>query len=279
MENKNTLNELFAKETKLKEINKDLMATLIKLESKKKKLNMENKFLVDLIMDEIDVATSDEELASQDISGSDASEYDFREEIKKLESILPPLEIKKVLLPEKKRKRERDINNVETLSANGKDEGLKSSAQKKRRKIKARDERTTPKTVEELPKDENGNLILPVEVVVSKANVKILAIGKVVYDREQYHSNRYIFPVGFKSQRAFTSITDPSARCLYTCEILDNGDAPLFKVTPTDTPDTFYTGLSPSGAWRHVLDAVSKANSVQSKSHASGPDYFGLSNL
>lgn len=41
------------------------------------------------------------------------------------------------------------------------------------------------------------------------------------------HTPRYIFPVGFKSQRVFTSFVNPDAKTLYTCEIVERGEAPL----------------------------------------------------
>jgi hypothetical protein len=46
-------------------------------------------------------------------------------------------------------------------------------------------------------KDTNGNYVLPVEVGLHT----ILSLGTVVYDRSAYHNDRYIYPVGYSTQR------------------------------------------------------------------------------
>lgn len=44
-----------------------------------------------------------------------------------------------------------------------------------------------------------------------------------------------------------------------------------------DALDQPMNGTSPSGAWKGVLDAISSRNAGSANTHASGPDYFGLS--
>lgn len=50
---------------------------------------------------------------------------------------------------------------------------------------------------------------------------------QVVFDRPAFHSERYIWPVGFQSMRSYPSMTDPTQRCFYSCRILDGGEAPI----------------------------------------------------
>jgi len=150
---------------------------------------------------------------------------------------------------------------------------------KKRRKSSKRDSRFDAKPIKLLPRDENNNLILPVTVGKSSNEVNIISIGKVVYDREAYHSQRYIWPVGFVSKKEYISMQDPKKRTIYTNRILDGGDTPIFEVTAEDLPGESFTANSASGAWKSVLTELSKRGSTGAKTHASGPDFFGLSDL
>ena len=54
-------------------------------------------------------------------------------------------------------------------------------------------------------------------------------------------------------------------RADYTCEILDDGQKPLFKVTCSDDPHNPIVRDSASGAWFHIVNK-----------HVSGPFQFGL---
>ncbi len=75
--------------------------------------------------------------------------------------------------------------------------------------------------VQALEKDEAGNVKLPVTVGI----ITILDIGHVVYDREAFHNDRYIFPVGYKMSRSYNSMIDPHNLTVYTCSVIDDGDA------------------------------------------------------
>lgn len=52
---------------------------------------------------------------------------------------------------------------------------------------------------------------------------------------------------------------------------MEDGDAPMFRVTAEDAPEQPMVGVSPSGAWKAVMEATST-----SSSHVSGTDFFGL---
>lgn len=100
------------------------------------------------------------------------------------------------------------------------------TGKKRRRKIK-RDDRTDAKPVELLPIDENGQAILPVTVGKGHDEVTIYSIGKIIWDREGYHTQRYIFPVGYRAERLYSSTLDAQQKVKYICEILDGGDSPI----------------------------------------------------
>lgn len=51
--------------------------------------------------------------------------------------------------------------------------------------------------VQPVERDEHGNVRLPQQIGV----LTVISLGKIVYDRDTFHNERYIFPVGFTVQR------------------------------------------------------------------------------
>ncbi|KAF8941326.1 hypothetical protein BGZ58_010767 [Dissophora ornata] len=128
--------------------------------------------------------------------------------------------------------------------------------------------------VQLLEKDEAGNVKLPVTVGI----ITIQSIGDVVYDREAFHNDRYIFPVGYKMSRSYNSMIDLNNQTTYTCSVIDDGEAPKFQIDAEDQPGKPIIAGTATGAWTHVVKA---ANAIRKRDHsnsASGPDYFGFSN-
>ncbi len=76
-----------------------------------------------------------------------------------------------------------------------------------------------PKKVSDVPRNADGSIRFP--VVVGAMNVH--SLGNIVYDRPSWHSDKYLYPAGFKTSRAYASLTQPEGRCLYYSEIVDDG--------------------------------------------------------
>ncbi|KAF9190902.1 hypothetical protein BGZ49_003591 [Haplosporangium sp. Z 27] len=128
--------------------------------------------------------------------------------------------------------------------------------------------------VQALERDEAGNIKLPVTVGI----ITILSIGHVVHDREAFHNDRYIWPVGYKMSRSYNSMIDPNSQTTYTCSVIDDGEAPKFQIDAEDQPGKPIIAGTATGAWTHVVKA---ANAIRKRDHsnsASGPDYYGFSN-
>ncbi|KAF9906982.1 hypothetical protein BX616_000554 [Lobosporangium transversale] len=128
--------------------------------------------------------------------------------------------------------------------------------------------------VQPIERDEHGNVKLPVTVGI----ITIMDLGHVVYDREAFHNERYIWPVGYKMSRSYNSMIDPTQQTTYTCSVIDDGEAPKFQIDAEDQPGKPIIAGTATGAWTHVVKA---ANSIRKRDHsnsASGPDYFGFSN-
>ncbi|KAF9410241.1 hypothetical protein BGZ76_005547 [Entomortierella beljakovae] len=128
--------------------------------------------------------------------------------------------------------------------------------------------------VQAIDRDEAGNVKLPVTVGI----ITIMSLGHVEYEREAFHNERYIWPIGYKMSRLYNSMIHPQAQTTYTCSVIDDGDAPKFQIDAGDQPGNPIIAGTATGAWTHV---VKTANQIRKRDHsnsASGPDYFGFSN-
>lgn len=66
-------------------------------------------------------------------------------------------------------------------------------------------------------------------------------------------------------------------RCEYLCEILDGGNAPLYKVTSSEDPDNPIVKDASSGAWIEVCRRINELQGTNRKHvTVSGPDRYGL---
>ena len=122
----------------------------------------------------------------------------------------------------------------------------------------------TPGLVKKLKKiqvdrDEEGNILYP---IVINNSLKIQNLGTVDYQRDSYHTEKYIFPIGFQSLRENQSVYVQGERCLFLNEILDGGKRQLFRVTPyyNDVLDHMkcFDAETPSGCWIQIVKEVSE---------------------
>ena len=117
---------------------------------------------------------------------------------------------------------------------------------------------------------------------VQIGNVVVKRLGNIVHDRPAYHTRRFIYPVGFLSERTYASYRQPGSKTVYVCEVLDGGRAPEFKITVIDDMDNPIVAADPTAAWRVVEQRVqavppspadSRPPAVQ---RLCGAAYFGL---
>ena len=111
-------------------------------------------------------------------------------------------------------------------------------------------------------------------------NVKVLAWGRIVpgvSGPNLQSRQRHVWPVGFKSRRAYPDLAtgNPEVRTQYVSETLQGGDGELlFRVTAVD--GTVFEGATATAPWQQVLKAVNNKNQGRSKVTVSGPQFFGL---
>ena len=110
--------------------------------------------------------------------------------------------------------------------------------------------------------------------------VEVLAWGQIVpgvSGPNLQSRQRHVWPVGFKSRRAYTDLAtgNPEVRTQYVSETLQGGDGELlFRVTAVD--GTVFEGATATAPWQQVLKAVNNKNQGRSKVTVSGPQFFGL---
>ncbi|CAM6092410.1 unnamed protein product [Calypogeia fissa] len=132
---------------------------------------------------------------------------------------------------------------------------------------------------EEVPRDIHGRPIFPIKLGPS---LQVYDLGNVVYNRPAFHSEKYIWPAGYKSRRAYASMLNSENRIFYWCEIVDDGQAPEFRLTPEDDENNPVVGISATAVWTVVVKRVGalrlEEGGKKTFANVSGPEYFGFAN-
>ncbi|KAI0755106.1 hypothetical protein C8Q80DRAFT_1299820 [Daedaleopsis nitida] len=158
---------------------------------------------------------------------------------------------------------------LRTSSANSRPSEIQRHTKPKR--LKAHTVTTKSFSIPTVPRDIKGKPILPLNVGI----MTVINLGEVCM-REHFHTERYIFPVGYEVTRRYSSTVDPNSEVVYYCKILDGGDGPKFQITAADAPDRPIAAGTATGAWSVIVRA---ANHIRNRAHSnsvSGPDFFGL---
>lgn len=132
---------------------------------------------------------------------------------------------------------------------------------------------STKKYISDVHQDlQDDNCILAISGGISK----VLSLGRIVWDRPNFHTERYVYPDGYKVSRMYKSMTTPGATSLYICEIIDTGDdSPIFRVS---SDGISFEGFTASNPWSMVLQKINKVNNTSRTLCVSGPEMFLLTN-
>ncbi|CAL1712990.1 unnamed protein product [Somion occarium] len=159
------------------------------------------------------------------------------------------------------------------MGGNGTPTGRPSELQRhaKPKRLKAHTVTSKSYSIPMVPRDKDGKPLLPLNVGI----MTVYNLGEICR-REHFHTERYIFPIGYEVTRRYYSTVDPTTEVNYRCKILDGGDGPKFQIIADDNREDPVLAGTATGAWSTVVKA---ANSIRSRQHSnsvSGPDFFGL---
>ena len=113
--------------------------------------------------------------------------------------------------------------------------------------------------------------------IIINNNLRILNLGTIVYNNKNYHSEKNIFPIGFKSVREHQSMFSLQNRAEYTCEILDGGAKPQYKLTSNEDVNNPIIKDSSTGCWNVVGNRINELQgNKRKKVTISGTERFGL---
>ncbi|KAH7829345.1 putative F/Y-rich N-terminus [Monocercomonoides exilis] len=156
------------------------------------------------------------------------------------------------------------LHDITSVTSNDHEESLKAQALKKRSRAKKIEPRPIPLTA-------------PSDMIIHIGDDELINTGVVVTDRPAYHTQRHIFPVGYKYKHKFTCLKHPTMKHLYLCEILDGGENPLFRVTCLCDESITFTETSSSACFSKILQELQKTNPVRRQTFAiQGTRCFGL---
>lgn len=128
-------------------------------------------------------------------------------------------------------------------------------------------------------RNQDGTPKMPLQLGV----LTIESLGVIEYKRPGFHTERTLYPIGYRSLRRYLSLVHTDQQCNYICEVVDVGDAtPKFRVTCVDDTSLSFLGESPSAAWGQVMvgmrDRAPESRRRQ-RVNVSGPEYFGFAHV
>lgn len=108
--------------------------------------------------------------------------------------------------------------------------------------------------VQTIAVDSFGRAIYPINM----GFLTIHDLGEICFDRSGYHTENWIYPIGFVSTRIFGHIKDPEQKCVYTCKITDGGEFPLFEIIPEADMEYAIAGPSPDLCHAALLQTINQ---------------------
>lgn len=109
-------------------------------------------------------------------------------------------------------------------------------------------------------------------------NLVIQSLGEIDPHRPSFHTDRWIYPVGFTTIRIFGSMANPCVKSVYTCRIAEVAGNPRFEMSSEADPEVMIVGPSPQFCLSTLLNYLRdthhlhRLNSVE----ADGNWFFGL---
>lgn len=127
-----------------------------------------------------------------------------------------------------------------------------------------------------IERDSHGNPSYPFTV----DGFTVYNLGHIIFQKSGYHTNEYIYPVGYHICRVYGHFKHPERKCSYYCKVLENGEFPKFEITSHESEGKCrITGPSPDYCHTTLLQFINNANTARSVDiRPQGESFFGLSN-
>ncbi|XP_017124049.1 transforming growth factor beta regulator 1-like [Drosophila elegans] len=111
-------------------------------------------------------------------------------------------------------------------------------------------------------------------------NVLLHSLGEIVSVNSNFHTESWIYPVGYVATRIYAHPKDPRKKCVFTCKILNNAGIPQFQIIPDNDLDGVFFGESANTCHLDLLNSIQRSPSVKLKIpfDVQGEVFFGLSN-
>ena len=118
-------------------------------------------------------------------------------------------------------------------------------------------------------------------------SLTFVSVGQLFpHQFHNFHTQEYIYPIGYKVIRYYWSMTETNKRCPYTCSIGEVKNKPEFRVSTMvmekgkEVEKTFVDS-TPRGVWIQVLNIIEKLRRENKlvkvfPRHISGEDLFGF---
>ncbi|XP_039491558.1 transforming growth factor beta regulator 1 [Drosophila santomea] len=111
-------------------------------------------------------------------------------------------------------------------------------------------------------------------------NVLLHSLGEIISVNPNFHSESWIYPVGYVATRIYAHPKDPRKKCVFTCKILNNAGIPQFQIIPDNDLDGVFFGESANMCHMDLLNSIQQSPCVKVKIpfDVQGEVFFGLSN-
>ena len=118
-------------------------------------------------------------------------------------------------------------------------------------------------------------------------SLTFVSVGQLFpHQFHNFHTQEYIYPIGYKVIRYYWSMTETNKRCPYTCSIGEVKNKPEFRVSTMVTEkgkevEKTFVDSTPRGVWIQVLNIIEKLRRENKlvkvfPRHISGEDLFGF---
>ncbi|KAH8295444.1 hypothetical protein KR018_011134 [Drosophila ironensis] len=112
-------------------------------------------------------------------------------------------------------------------------------------------------------------------------SVLLHSLGEIISGNANFHSENWVYPVGYVATRIYAHPKDPHKKCVFTCKILNNAGIPQFQIIPDNDLDGVFFGESANACHLELLNTIQRSPNIKVKIpfEVQGEIFFGLSSL